>query len=136
MVRIHQGSPLIFNNLEDNFVKLLCPWVTKNRGFTVNQALFSALSRTKSHISFKLVTVMRSAASASVDSYRSGLLKIRLDRIPLVNLRLKKLRVPSCFWKQLIWFVLARSADLRCPFAGRGPCFWLTSRGAELPICD
>ena len=44
--------------------------------------------RTKFHISSKLVTLMRSAASASVNSYRSGLLKIRLDRIRVVNLKL------------------------------------------------
>ena len=37
---------------------------------------------------------MRSAASASVDSYRSGLLKIRLGRIRVVNLKPKKSQGP------------------------------------------
>ena len=69
-------------------------WVTKDRGFTVNQALFSDLRRLRTHISSKLVTVMRSAASASVDSYRSGLLKIRLGRIRVINLKPKKPQGP------------------------------------------
>ena len=37
---------------------------------------------------------MRSAASASMDSYRSGLLKIRLGRIRVVNLKPKKPQGP------------------------------------------
>ena len=52
-------------------------WVTKNRGFAVNQLLFGTHRHTKNHISSKLVTVVSSAISASVNSYTSGLLKIR-----------------------------------------------------------
>ena len=61
----------------------------------MNQALFGVLSRTKSHISSKLVTLMRFAASASVNSYRAGLLKIRLDWIRVVNLKPKKPQGPG-----------------------------------------
>lgn len=38
---------------------------------------------------------MRSAASASVNSYRAGLLKIRLDWIRVVNLKPKKPQGPG-----------------------------------------
>ena len=42
---------------------------------------------------------MRSAASASVDSYRSGLLKIRLGRIRVINLKPKKPQGPVTLLK-------------------------------------
>ena len=103
-------------------------------GFIVslNQVLFGALSRTRTHISSKLVTVVRSGVSASMNSYRSGLLKILLNQMRVINLKPKNLRALSRFRKQLIWFVRDRSADRRWVFAGHGPwamflenAFWL-----------
>jgi len=79
MVRIHRVSNF-FQSLSDQFIEryvaLGCKWVTKDCRLMVNQALIGALRRTKTHISSKLVTVVSSAISASVNSYRLGLLKI------------------------------------------------------------
>jgi hypothetical protein len=48
------------------------------------------LSESKLTSHLKLVTVARSAVPASVNSYRSGLLKVRKNWIRVVNLKLKK----------------------------------------------
>ena len=60
----------------------------------VNQALIGALRRTKTHISSKLVTEVSLAILASVNSYRLGLLKIRLGPIRLVSSQPKKPQGP------------------------------------------
>ena len=63
--------------LVDNNLFLGYKWVTKSRRLAVNQTLFGTHRRLRTHISSKLVTVVSSAISASVNSYTPGLLKIR-----------------------------------------------------------
>ena len=65
----------------------------------VNQALIGALRRTKTHISSKLVTEVSLAILASVNSYRLGLLKIRLGPIRLVSSQPKKPQGPVTLLK-------------------------------------
>ena len=106
-------------------------WGTKDCRLMVNQALIGALRRTKSHISSELGTVMRSAASASMNSYRSRLLKILLNQIRVVNLKLKNLRGRRAFGSNSSGlFALAQQiAGGPSRAAGLGPCFWKTFCG-------
>ena len=106
-------------------------WVTKDCRLMVNQALIGALRRTKSHISSELGTVMRSAASASMNSYKSGPLKIFLNQIRVVNLKLKNLRGCRAFGSNSSGlFALAQQiAGGPSRAAGLGPCFWKTFCG-------
>ena len=75
---------------------------------------------------------MRSAASASMNSYKSGPLKILLNQIRVVNLKLKKTSgARHAFGSNSSGlFALAQQiAGGPSRAAGLGPCFWKTFCG-------
>ena len=67
----------------------------------------------------KLVTVVRSAVPASVNSYRLGLLKIRLGPIRLVSSQPKKPQGPVTHLE--ITYLVCSSLLSRSPVGLRGP---------------
>ena len=75
---------------------------------------------------------MRSAASASMNSYKSGPLKILLNQIRVVNLKLKKTSGARHAFGSNSSGLFARAQQIAggpSRAAGLGPCFWKTFCG-------